>query len=82
MPVPDLPRGVGVSIVAPPAHDELRPIETSPCAPASGVRPRRLRRLADWLVSLSADDGVSTRFAAERQRDEDLIRRVERQSRL
>jgi hypothetical protein len=80
MPVPDLPQAVGVSIVAP-AHDELRPIETSPCAPASGVRPRRLRRLADWFLSLSADDGVSARFAAERQRDEGLIRRVERQSR-
>jgi hypothetical protein len=42
------------------------------------ARPRRLRRLADRLSALLADDGMSERFAAERRRDDDLLRRVER----
>jgi hypothetical protein len=62
------------------AYDALR---TTPHAPASTrVRSRRLRRLTEWLSALLADDGVSARFAAERQRDDDLVRRVERQRRL
>jgi hypothetical protein len=42
------------------------------------VRIRRLRRLTDWLSVVVANDGMSERFAVERQRDEELIRRVER----
>ena len=34
-----------------------------------------LRRLTIWLV---ANDGMSERFAVERQRDQELIRRVDR----
>jgi hypothetical protein len=46
------------------------------------VRTGRLRRLADWLSALLADDGVSARFDAERQRDEELVRRIARKRRL
>ncbi len=42
---------------------------------------RSLRRFAGWLSALLADDGVSARFAAERRRDDDLVRRVERRPR-
>ena len=41
------------------------------------ARTRPLRRFAGWLTSLLADDGMSDRFAAERRRDEGLVRRVE-----
>jgi hypothetical protein len=46
------------------------------------VRPHWLRRLAKRLAAVLADDGTSARFAAERQRDDDLVRRVERRRRL
>jgi hypothetical protein len=45
------------------------------------VRKWRLRRLGDWLAAVMADDGVGARFAAERRRDEELVRRVERRRR-
>jgi hypothetical protein len=45
------------------------------------VRKCRLRRLGDWLSAVMADDGVGARFAAERQRDAGLVRRVERRRR-
>ena len=77
--VPDLPRRVGVRVVS--RVDDARII--APCAPApSMVRIRRLRRLTDWLSAVVANDGMSERFGVERQRDEELIRRVERQRRL
>jgi hypothetical protein len=44
----------------------------------AAARPHRLRRLAKRLRALLADDGMSARFKAERQRDDDLVRRVER----
>jgi hypothetical protein len=40
-----------------------------------------LRRFATWFSELLADDGFSDRFAAERSRDEGLVRRVESQRR-
>jgi hypothetical protein len=79
MPVPDLPRRVGVHVV--PRADEERLTAPRASAP-SMVRTRRLRRLADWLSAVVANDGMSERFAAARQRDEDLVRRVERRRRL
>ena len=79
MPVPDLPRRVGVRVVS--RVDDARII--APCAPApSMVRIRRLRRLTDWLSAVVANDGMSERFAVERQCDQELIRRVERRLRL
>ena len=36
-----------------------------------------LRRFAGWLSAVFADDGMSARFAAERQHDAGLVRRVE-----
>jgi hypothetical protein len=58
------------------AHEAQRhPLHTT------NGRTRRLPRLADWLSALLADDGMSARFDGERQRDEDLVRRVERQRR-
>jgi hypothetical protein len=61
------------------AHDALC---TTPRAVApTAVRASRLRRLADWLSALVADEGMSARFDGERQRDEDIVRRVERQRR-
>lgn len=48
---------------------------------ASTAPARPLRRLACWLSALLADDGMSTRFAAERQRDDGVVSRVERQRR-
>ena len=55
---------------------------TAPRAPAvSTIRTRRLRRLAGWLTALVADDGMSQRFATERQRDKELVERVDRQRR-
>jgi hypothetical protein len=51
-------------------------------APAQVARTspvRSLRRFATWFSALLADDGFSDRFAAERSRDEGLVRRVERQ---
>jgi hypothetical protein len=79
MPVRELPRPVGVRVV--PRVDDER--ITAPGAPApSMVRIRRLRRLTDWLSVVVANDGMNERFAVERQRDEELIRRVERQRRL
>jgi hypothetical protein len=79
MPVPDLPRRVGVHVV--PRADEERLTAPRASAP-SMVRTRRLRRLADWLSAVVANDGMSERFAAERQRDGELVRRVERRRRL
>jgi hypothetical protein len=56
-------------------------LEVAPARAASTTPARSLRRLAGWLSALLADDGVSARFAAERQRDEGLVARVERQRR-
>ena len=56
---------------------------TVPRAPALIMVPTRwLRRLTDGLSPLVANDGMSARFAAERERDEVLVRRVERRRRL
>jgi hypothetical protein len=60
--------------------DEMRATQRA-CAPST-VRARRLRRCTRWLSALVADDGMSERFVAERRRDDDLIRRVERRRRL
>jgi hypothetical protein len=79
LPVPELPRRVAERVVVPRAHDELR---ITPRAPApTTVRTRRLRRVAGWLSALPSHDAVSARFFAERQRDEGLVRRVERRRR-
>ena len=62
------------------AGDEML---SAPCVPASSVaQSRRMRRLADWLLSMIASDGMSERLAAERRRDADLVRRVARRRRL
>lgn len=61
-----VPRADGERIAAPGA------------LPSSTARNRLLRRLTNWLV---ANDGVSERFSVERQRDQELIRRVERRLR-
>jgi hypothetical protein len=79
MPVLHLPRRVGVHVV--PHGDDERLTASRALAP-SMVRTRRLRRLADWLSAVVADHGMSERFAAERQRDGELVRRVERRRRL
>jgi hypothetical protein len=77
--VPDLPRRVGVPVV--PRADDAS--ITAPCArEPSMVWTRRLRRLSDWLLAMAANDGMSERFAVERHRDEELVRRVARQRRL
>ena len=56
---------------------------TAPRAPAvNTTRTRRLRRLAGWLTALVADDGMNERFATERQRDAELVERVDRQRRV
>ena len=56
---------------------------TAPLAPAvNTARTRRLGRLAGWLTALVADNGMSERFATERQRDEELVERVDRQRRV
>jgi hypothetical protein len=47
----------------------------------SKVPARRLRRFGGWLAALLADDGVGSRFAAERHRDQGLVRRVESRNR-
>jgi hypothetical protein len=44
---------------------------------ATRVPAHRLRRFAAWLSAQWADDGVSARFAAEREKDHGLVRRVE-----
>jgi hypothetical protein len=54
----------------------------SPAPPRGDERPRWIRRVAIRLSALLADDGMSARFAAERQRDDDLVRRVERRRHL
>ena len=61
-----------------------RPIAQAQAAPTrapSAFRSRplahSLRRFAGRLAALLADDGMSDRFAAERRRDEGLLRRVE-----
>jgi hypothetical protein len=53
-------------------------VETARTRATVATPARPLRRFAGWLSTLLADDGFSTRFAAERQRDEGLVRRVER----
>jgi hypothetical protein len=79
LPLTDLAWQVGVDVALRVDEERL----TAPRAPSvSMVRSRRLRRLADWLSALVADDGMSERFAAERQRDEKLVGRVERQRRV
>jgi hypothetical protein len=50
----------------------VAPARTATTAPAGS-----LRRLGGWLSALLTDDGVNSRFAAERRRDEGLVRRVE-----
>jgi hypothetical protein len=48
-------------------------------APTTNEIPARSRRrFAGWLSAQLADGGVGLRFATERRRDEDLVRRVER----
>jgi hypothetical protein len=74
MSVPGQPRRVGVRVVAR-ADDERITALSAPAA--SMVRTRRLRRFTDWLSAVVANDGMSERFAVERQRDEELVRRVE-----
>ena len=44
---------------------------------ATRIPAYRLRRFAGWLSAQWADDGVTARFGAERQRDAGLVRRVE-----
>jgi hypothetical protein len=53
-------------------------VEVGHARDASAAPTRSLRLFARWFCALLADDGVSARFAAERQRDEGLVRRVER----
>jgi hypothetical protein len=66
--------------VVPRQDDEMR--ATPRACEASMVRARRWRQLSRWLSALVADDGMSERFVAERRRDDDLIRRVERRRRV
>ena len=77
---PHTQRGVDRHIVVPRARGPLR--HSSEAAASTRPWTRRLRRLAAWLSVLLADDGLSGRFVAERQRDEDLVRRVERRRRF
>jgi hypothetical protein len=52
-------------------------VEVGPARTATRAPAHPLRRFAGWLSELLVDDGVSSRFAAERQHDEGLVRRVE-----
>ena len=56
-------------------------IEAVPARTTRTTRTHSLRRFGGWLASAMADDGFGDRFAAERRRDEDLVRRVERHRR-
>ena len=76
--VPRRPLRVGAHVV--PGADGPRLAASRLLAP-NKVRKWRLRRLGDWLSAVVADDGMRERFAAERQRDEELVRRVERRRR-
>jgi hypothetical protein len=56
----------------------------APAVPARVAVPtptRRLQRFASRMRALMADDGTGARFAAERQHDDALVRRVARQIR-
>jgi len=52
------------------------PATTVPAQPAK-ARTWTTRRFAGRLSALLSDGGMSDRFAAERARDEGLVRRVE-----
>jgi hypothetical protein len=56
-------------------------VEVASARTASAIPARSWRRFAGWLSALLADDGFNARFATERQRDQGLVRRVERQHR-
>lgn len=60
----------------PMAYPEVAPTRVATTSPV-----RSLRRLARWCSAVLADDGFSDRFAAERRRDEGLVRRVEQRPR-
>ena len=63
---------------APPTVVGVAHVEVASARSASAVPARSWRRFAGWLSALLADDGFNARFSAERQRDEGLVRRVER----
>ena len=58
------------------------PLDPARTRDTTSVPDRPLRRFAGWISALLADDGMSGRFAAERRRDEGLVRRVEGQRHL
>jgi hypothetical protein len=64
---------------APPTVVGAVHVEVASARSASAIRARSWRRFAGWLSALLADDGFNARFTTERQRDEGLVRRVERQ---
>ena len=66
---------------APPTVVGAVHVEVASARTASAIPARSWRRLAGWLSALLADDGFNARFTTERQRDESLVRRVERQHR-
>ena len=53
------------------------PLDPARTRDTISVPARPLRRVAGWISALLADDGMSGRFAAERRRDEGLVRRVQ-----
>jgi hypothetical protein len=71
-----MPRSSSIAGTRPTVIRAIHPEMAS--APASALPARAPRRFPGWLSALLADGGVSARFATERRRDEDLVRRVER----
>jgi hypothetical protein len=55
--------------------------EVASAGTAKAIPAGSWRRFAGWFSTLLADDGINARFAAERQRDEGLVRRVEHRHR-
>jgi hypothetical protein len=58
-------------------YDVVPTVQVTPARAAIVAPAHTLRRFAGWLSALVADDGVGARFAAERERDQGLVRRVE-----
>jgi hypothetical protein len=66
---------------APPTVVGAMHVEVAGARTARAIPARSWRGFGGWLSALLADDGFNARFTSERQRDEGLVRRVERRHR-
>ena len=66
---------------APPTVVSAVRVEVAAARTARAIPAHSLRGFGGWLSALLADDGLNARFTSERQRDEGLVRRVERRHR-